>query len=77
MQRSGGGDSGITSIEPWASTVTTSSTSCDKPGFGSFGDQPPLEMGKSREDVEDQFSAGRRGVDGSVTNGAEADALSL
>ena len=77
MKRSGRGDARIVCVEPWTSTVTASGTSCDKPSFGSFGDQSPLEVGQRGEDVEDEFAAGRRGVNGSVTNGAEADAASL
>lgn len=73
----GGRDAWIVSVETWTATMTASGTSSDKPGLGAFGDQPPLEVGQGGEDVEDEFAAGRRGVDGSVANGAEADAPSL
>ncbi len=77
MERPGRRDSRVAGIEFRPPSRATSGTRSDKSGLGAFGDQSPLEVGQGGEDVEDEFAAGRRGVDGSVTNGAEADAPSL
>ena len=41
---------------------------------GTLLNQPPLELGQCREDVEDQLAAGRRGVNRAVAQRLEPDA---
>lgn len=61
-------------IESRPTAGTASGTGGDKSGLGTFSNEPTLEVGQRREDVKDEFAAGGRGVDGTVTDGAEADA---
>ena len=59
----------------WSSTIATTGSRRLQASFGPLLDQATLELGQSREDVEDQFSGSTCGVNRSLVDRTESNTL--
>ena len=50
------------------STFTATSPGGSNPGLCALLNEPPLELGEGREDVEDEFARWSGCIDGTITN---------
>ena len=77
MQLPGGHHPGIVAPDRLVATESAPRPRPGQAGGGALLDQPPLELGRVREDVEHQLELARcrSRVDGAVLQGPEADSL--